>query len=107
MSTPGYRLSDRTGISDLLISATSERRQPTPIIQICARLGLSRHAALGVQNGGSGAFSPAFSIIQRDVVPSAEPDADPRTLCGVAGLKAAAGREARRCCEQTARLPLA
>jgi hypothetical protein len=52
MSTPGYRLSDRTGISDLLISAASERRQPTPIIQICARRGLCRHAALGVQNGG-------------------------------------------------------
>jgi hypothetical protein len=52
MSTPGYRLSDRTGISDLLISATCERRQPTPIIQICARRGLCRHAALGVQNGG-------------------------------------------------------
>jgi hypothetical protein len=40
------------GIADLLISATSERRQPTPIIQICARRGLGRHAALGMQNGG-------------------------------------------------------
>ena len=39
MPTPGYRLSDRTGIPDLLISATCERRQPTPIIQICARRG--------------------------------------------------------------------
>ena len=32
--------------------------------------------------GGSGAFSPAFSITQRDVVPSAEPDAD-REPCAV------------------------
>ena len=39
MSALGYRLSDLTGISDLLISARSERRQPTPIIQICARRG--------------------------------------------------------------------
>ena len=33
-------------------------------------------------NGGSGAFYPAFSITQRDVAPSAEPDAD-REPCAV------------------------
>jgi hypothetical protein len=32
--------------------------------------------------GGSGAFSLAFSITQRDVVPSAKPDAD-REPCAV------------------------
>jgi len=53
------------------------------------------------------AFSPAFSITQRDVVPSAEPDADCNPCAGVAGLKAVVGRQARRCCERTARLPLA
>ena len=52
LSAPGYPAQRSDGISDPLISATSERRQPTPIIQICARPGLCRHAALGMQIGG-------------------------------------------------------
>jgi hypothetical protein len=37
---------------------------------------------VSTQIGGSGAFSPAFSITQRDVVPSGKPDAD-REPCAV------------------------
>ncbi len=51
-------------------------------------------------------FSLAFSITQRDVVPSAEPDADANPV-PCRWPEAPVGRQARRCRERTARLPLA
>ena len=56
MSTPGYRLSDRTGISDLLISA-----DPVDLGAQSDLIGapepMSIEAVLAAPNGGSGAAS--------------------------------------------------
>jgi hypothetical protein len=53
-----------------------------PSIQICASHVLTSIQAISRRSAARRAFSLAFSITQRDVVPSAEPDAD-RKPCAV------------------------
>jgi hypothetical protein len=69
---------------------------------------MSIEAVLAAPIGGSACVLPNISITQHFVMPSiGVARGQPATRCGVTGLEIAVGRGARRCCEQTARLPVA